>query len=343
MPEINSQEIAKLAGVSRSTVSRVINNYPNVPERTRVKILDIIQKYNYYPNLNARVLAGKKTGTLGLFIIESGQVSGDSLSNFMITAVIESASNNGYYALTNVIRDPNNPETRKKIKEVFYQGRVDGGLFIGADNYEPIIEELIREGFVIGILDQDIAEKDEPNRIVYNLDNEKVAMKAIDYLVSLNHKKIGIILGNMKRIAGPQKYDGYLKGLKKHGLTINPNWILPGDFNRESGYMAIEELVRRDTEFPTAILAANDSVAFGAMEALQNHSMKVPDDISMIGTDDHLMSAYVKPALTTIKIDFPQIITKLTNSVIHVIENKEEMITSEIGAELIIRESCKSI
>ncbi|MCM3110981.1 LacI family DNA-binding transcriptional regulator [Lederbergia lenta] len=341
---MNSTEIAKLAGVSRSTVSRVINNYPNVPAATRKKVMSIIQENNYYPNLSAQVLAGKKTGTIGLFVIERGQVSSDSLSNFLIMNIIESATSMGYYVLTNIIRDTNNYKTIESIKEVFFQRRVDGGIFIGANNYEPLIEELIKEGFIIGIVDQDMPGANEPNRIVTNFDNEHGAMKAIDYLVSLNHQNIGIINGNMNRIAGPKKFQGFMKSLKKHGLNVNEDWVLDGDFSKNSGYMAIDRLIKKNIALPTAIFAANDSTAFGAITAFSEHSISVPDDISIIGFDDHMLSAYVKPGLTTLKVDFIEMMKSLTTNVIHAIEGRDvEVSKFMIGAELVIRESCRRI
>ena len=239
-----------------------------------------------------------------MFMIERGQISSDSLANFLIMNIIESATSMDYYVLTNVIRDTNNYKTIESIKEVFFQRRVDGGIFVGANNYEPMIEELIKEGFVIGVVDQDLPGANETNRIVTSFDNEQGAIKAIDYLVSLNHQKIGIINGNMNRIAGPQKYQGYIKALKKHGLYVNNNWVLDGDFSKRSGYEAIQKLMQREIELPTAIFAANDSTAFGAIEAFSEYSIRVPDDISIIGFDDHMLSEYLKPGLTTLKVDF---------------------------------------
>ncbi len=344
MNEINSTEIAKIAGVSRSTVSRVINNYPNVPEKTRKKVMEIIQRYNYYPNLSAQVLAGKRTSTLGLFMIERGQVSGDSLSNLLITSIIESASSLGYYVLTNIIGDTNHPKTIESIKEVFFQRRVDGGIFIGANNYEPLIEELIKEGFFIGIVDQELPGANEPNRIVSNFDNEQGALKAVEYLASLGHRKIGVINGNMNRIAGPQKFQGYLEGLKKFAIPVNEDWILVGDFSKQSGYEAIKGLLEKDIALPTAFFAANDSTAFGAMQAFKEHEIRIPDDISIIGFDDHMLSEYTSPTLTTLRVDFTEMMEKLTTNVVNAVEGKQlEANYFRVGSSLVVRDSCKEV
>ena len=118
--DINSIEVARLAGVSRSTVSRVINNYANVPNETREKVMKVIQQYNYFPNVSAQVLAGKRARTIGLFLIAPGHVSSDILTNMLIVSVIEHASACGYYVLTHIIRDAKDTETVKNVKEIFF-------------------------------------------------------------------------------------------------------------------------------------------------------------------------------------------------------------------------------
>jgi len=342
--EINSIEIARLAGVSRSTVSRVINNYPNVPPETREKVMKVVRDYNYFPNMSAQVLAGKNMRTIGLFMIEGGNVSTDAISNMLLVSVIEQASKLGYYVLTHIIRDSKDQQSVKSVKEIFFQKRVDAGIFIGAANHEPIIEELIAEGFIIGVMDQDLPGKSEPNRIVYNFDNEKGALKAVEYLVSLNHRDIGIINGDMNRFAGPSKYQGFIQAMNKFSLPLREEWILSGDFNERSGYQAIKRLMQTNVSIPTAIFTANDSVAFGAIRALKEHGLRVPEDISIIGFDDHALSSRYEPALTTIKVDFRKMMKGLTTDIIQSIEESNDTHKKiVIETELIVRDSCKKI
>ncbi len=343
--EINSTKIAKLAGVSRSTVSRVINDYPNVPEKTKEKVMKLIKQHNYYPNLSAQVLAGKRTRTIGLFLIDSGHVSTDMISNLLIARVIESASLLGYYVLTHIIRNTEDKEAIRTVKESFYQKRIDGGIFIGAANYEPFLEQLIAEGFIIAILDQDLPGHNESNRIVINFDNETGAEQAIDYLVSLNHKRIGVITGDLERFSGPAKFQGYKHAMQKHKLQLVDNWVISGDFNEASGYKAIYDLVRMNaTDLPTAIFTANDNVAFGAIRALNELGIRVPEDISIIGFDDHVLSARFKPALTTIHVDFEQLMHKLTSALIDRIEKDTKVFKQlMVGTSLVIRDSCREI
>lgn len=339
--KINSTQIAQLAGVSRSTVSRVINNYKSVPPETKEKVMKVIKEYNYFPDMSAQVLAGKNMRNIGLFIIDKGSVSSDPTSNTLITSVIEEASSQDYYVLTNIIQDCKSPKNIERIKTVFYQNRIDAGIFMGADNHEPFIEELIAEGFIIGIVDQDLPGRNEPNRIVYSFDNESGAMKAVDYLVSLNHQKIGIINGDIKRHAGLARHEGYLKAMKQHGLPIRKEWILQSDFSSTSGYTTMKNFLNTNPELPSAFFAANDSIAFGAIRALNEKKIQVPSDVSIIGIDDHVLSQLYHPPLTTFKADFTGMMQRLTQDVITTIEqDNKEGIKVVMGSELIERESC---
>jgi LacI family transcriptional regulator len=342
--EINSLEIARLAGVSRSTVSRVINNYANVPAETREKVMRVIQQYNYVPNASAQVLAGKKTRTIGLFMIEAGHVSSDMLSNMLIASVIENASSHGYYVLTHIIRDAGDSESIRSVKDIFYQRRIDGGIFIGAANDEPFIEQLIAEGYWVAIVDQEQPDHQEPNRIVANFDNYGGMLLAVEHLVRLKHNEIGLVNGDMRRHSGPSKLEGYYSAMKKFDVPIQDRWVLPGGFSEESGYEAIKKFIRTGMPLPKAMIMANDSVAFGAIRALQDHSLKVPDDVSVVGFDDHALSSRYQPALTTLRIDFGYMMEQLTFSLIQHIEQKTNEFTKfVVDMQLISRDSCREI
>lgn len=342
--DLKSQEIAEIAGVSRSTVSRVINNYANVPPKTREKVMKVIEQYGYTPNISARVLAGKKTKTIGLFFIDQWQFSKDSSANMLITSVIENASSFGYIVLTSIVRDLKNAESIKSVKEMFYQGSITAGIFIGAENHEPVIEELIAEGFIIGVLDQVLPGRHEPNRIVYNLNNEQAARQAVDYLASLNHTKIGIINGDLKKAAANFKFKGFMSQMELHGLEINKAWIMQGHYEA-GGYAAMSNLLAGSKDLPTAIFAANDSIAFGVIRAIHDKSLKVPDDISVIGINDQALSAYYKPALTTFRVNYEQLTAGITQSVIDAIENGTagQSVITYLDCTLVERESCKKL
>lgn len=341
--DVNSWEIARLAGVSRSTVSRVVNNYPNVPEKTRKKVMEIVKKYNYYPNISAQVLAGKKTATIGLFWVGAEQFTDDYLSNFFIASIIENAASFGYLILTCVVPNINDQESAGRIKEIFYQGRIDGGIFIGCSNHEPLLEELIGEGYVIGIFDQNNTGRTEPNRVIVNFDGD-TAENAVNYLVGLNHRKIGIIHGDLRRYNGIQKFDGFIKGFRLNGIEAVNDWIRYDSFSEKAGYKNMKDILEKSVEYPTAMSCANDSIAFGAINAIKDLGLKVPDDISVIGIDDHMRSAGFNPPLTTFRVDFNKMFSTLTEEVIKVLKHGGgSCVTTRFGSELVERKSCRKL
>ncbi|WMT41713.1 LacI family DNA-binding transcriptional regulator [Paenibacillus sp. D2_2] len=295
--DINSIEIAKIAGVSRSTVSRVINNYPNVPKATRDKVMQVIEQYKYSPNFSARIMSGMKTQTIGLFMISPEEVFHDSLTTSLITGLIESASNQGYYVLTHIIRNTKDQDIVRKVKETFYQQRIDGGIFIGAANHETLIEELIAEGYFVGIIDQNIEGRYESNRVVCNFGNVQGMKQGVDYLAGLNHRKIAFITGDPLRCSGPEKLEGFKNAMVSHGLEVDSRWIIPSDFTEKGGYSSVRQWLKTVYELPTAIFACNDSVAFGALAALKEADLIVPDQISLIGFDDHALSSRIQPGI----------------------------------------------
>lgn len=342
--EINSTEIARLAGVSRSTVSRVINNYPNVPAKTKEKVMRIIKEYQYVPNFSAQIMAGKRTRTIGLFLKSTGLVSTDMLTNMLITRVIESASLRGYYVLTHIMRTSTDQEEARMVKETFQQRRIDGGIFIGAANDEPLIEELIGEGYLVGVIDQNMPGRTEPNRIVSNFDNITGIRQGVDYLVELNHRKIAFINGDPLRWSGPEKYEGFMQAMAAHKLPVNEKWIIPGDFSEEGGYQATRKWLGTISELPTAIFAVNDSVAFGALRALNEAEIQVPEQISLIGFDDHVLSSRINPTLTTIHVDFHGMMENLTDALIESIEHGPQQFQKFMArTALVVRDSCRAI
>jgi len=345
---INSEEIARLAGVSRSTVSRVINNCKNVKPKTRERVMKIIEEYSYAPDFSAQMLAGRPSNTIGLFFASnrsSNQISAeDLLVNFMIERIIEIASDYDYFVLTKMIHDVSLERNHARIKEMFVQRRIDGGIFIGFPNYYAPVEEMVASNYVVGIMDQNIPGRNETNRIVVNFDDETVE-KAVEYANQLGHRDILVVLGDHRRYNGMQKEQAFYRAMERLGLEIRRDWILRGYFNRNIAYSEMDNFLRNNNgHMPTAIICACDDMAFGVMDSLEEHGYKIPDDISIIGVDDSFMSQYTNPPLTTFKVDFEAMLRNLTENVIACIQEPfDSPCRITFGSELIVRESCKKI
>lgn len=341
---VNSIDIAKIAGVSRSTVSRVINNYSNVPIETREKVLEIIKQYNYVPHASARTLAGKSNKIIGLFIIDIKKsqaeflISESSYFTPFISDIIDISSKKGYHVLVATV---NKNKDYNSIQDLFMNKTINGGIFIGVKNDEPEISKLIELNYNVAIIDQEIHSYNDifSNSIIVNVDNIGGAYDATKYLIELGHKNIAHIGGEKDKLSGTLRYEGFRKAMKDFGVPIRNNLIAFGDFTEESGYKVARKILGK--EIPTAIFAANDSMAIGAIKALQEMNLSVPEDISIIGFDDIAVARYMKPALSTVRMAIHQMASIATKNLISSIEeNTKVKANYVVPVELVIRDTC---
>lgn len=344
MNRITSNDIAKLAGVSRSTVSRVINGYANVPPETRDNVMKVIKENRYYPQLSGRLLTGKKTKTIGFFWGSNGAISISPLSSSYFVNIIEAAASQGYLVLTSILNNFSDKENANQVRKIFMEGRIDAGIFVGADNNEPLIDELISLGKIVGLFDYFHEGEHVPNRITVNFERAS-GERSIDYLYQLGHRKIGIIDGNMRRISSAHRHESYLKGMHKYNLTLENKWLSYGGISQSSGYIAAKILLENSQGYyPTAICATNDAVAFGIYQACKEIGLNVPKDISIIGHDGDINGEFSNPPLTTIAFDFKTMFHSLVTSVIDLIEEREVLVTDIfITGNFIERASCLRI
>lgn len=347
---MKSEDIARLAGVSRSTVSRVINGYTNVPENTRKKVLKVIEKYNYQPNTSARILAGKSNNTIGLFVTsisdneEPNRIYQSSYYSSFINAVVDTANTIGYYVLVHTIYSP---EDYSKISQTFSQKRISGGIIVGNEKNSRAIKGIAGMGFPIGIVDYDPGELkkhkiDSSNLIIFNSMDFEGTAKVIEYLIESGHRDIGIITGRLDTYSGRQRYEAYKSTLLKNGINVPPEFILKGDFIKKNTYEEVRKLIH-GKKLPTALFACNDDMAIGAMEVFMEQGIRIPEDISIIGFDDIPMASYIKPSLSTVRIPVYEMVTGITEYVINNIgENKKGLITKDFPTEFIRRDTCKA-
>lgn len=344
---MNSIEIAKIAGVSRSTVSRVINNYPNVPDETREKVLEVIKKYNYVPHASARMLRGVKNRCIGLFIIDmreyslGRQVSTSSYFSPFTSAIIDTANKAGYNILVSVV---SKPKDFIKVKETFYDKTISGGIFIGVKDNEPEIKELISSGHKVAIIDQSVKSDEDiySKCIIVNADNYNGAYKAAKYLIDLGHTNIAHVTGEERQLSSVERLEGFKKALTDSGIKVDNKMIIKGNFTIDGGYRAAKKLLNKN--MPSAIFLSNDSMALGAIQAIQEAGLRIPEDISIIGFDDIEIAKYLKPSLTTIKMELMEMASIALNSLITSIENNTSFSACyTVSVSLIERESCKAL
>jgi len=346
---MKSEEIAKLAGVSRSTVSRVLNNYPNVPETTRQKVMKVIEQYHYEPNTSARVLAGKGTNTIGLFIISISDKDNPNRiyqNNYFapfVDAVLDKANAEGYYVLVHTVYKK---QDYIKIKQAFSQKRIDGGIIVGTEKDNDFLCQIINMNRPVAVVDYDLNEIVDSenlcsNLVVINSTDYEGAKNAIEYLIHLGHRDIGIIKGRLTTYSGRERFRAYQDTLKKHHIPVNESFVLKGEFIKKIAYAQVEKMVESG-DLPTALFCCNDDMALAAMEVFEAKGIKVPQDISIIGFDDIPIASQLIPGLTTVKVPVYNMARKAVESVIRLYEkgtcSEKEC---RFNTELIVRDTCR--
>ena len=347
---MRSEDIAKLAGVSRSTVSRVINNYPNVPETTRAKVLRVIEQHHYEPNSFARALAGKRTDTIGLFAIsmtekeDASRIYQNSYFAPIVDMVVDTANARGFYVLIHTVYSPGDFQ---KVKQAFLQKRIDGGILVGTQKDIELVREMVSQDAPLVLIDYDIseimAERLNKNHlaVINSMDYEGTA-EAIEYLIGLGHREIGIIKGRMNTFSGRERYLAYENTLKKHGLPIRESFILEGEFLKESAYQEVLKLTQKK-ELPTALFCSNDDMAIAAMEAFTENGISVPEQISLIGFDDTQLASRITPKLSSVRLPIDDMAKAAVLKVIELCDASEPTFsTISFPTRLVVRDSCKS-
>ena len=344
-----SKDIAKLAGVSRSTVSRVVNKYTNVSVETEKRVTKIIEKYGYVPHSPARTLAGKHNKVIGVFITnvdhrnEKFNIFQNTYFSPFTAATVDYADELGYNVLILIINESGG---FKKVRELFNNKTLSGGIFVGACNNSREIFELIKDGHKLVIIDQEKGEgKINGSYIIVNSNNMNGAYMATKHLIEYGHKEIAHICGDMGKLSGFKRLEGYKKAMKEAGLVIRKGYVVYGDFTEDSGSECARQLLKgKGKRNITGIFSSNDAMAIGAMKAIKEMGLRIPDEISIVGYDDIRMASYISPSLTTIISSVQEMSSIATNNLINFIEDGAGYSEfNTISTELIIRESSKNI
>jgi LacI family transcriptional regulator len=327
------EDVAKLTGVSRSTVSRVINGDPKVSEATREKVDAVIQSINFQPNLAARGLAAGRTGVLGL-VIPMGVTTIFTDPYFpQLIQGVSSACNAREYSVMLWLADPE--YERRMIQQILYNGLVDGVVVASMLMNDPIIEALTKRNLPFVL----VGRHPTNDRVSYvDVDNRNAAREAVLHLIRLRRRRIGIITGPLNMIAGSDRYKGYLDGLHERGLVPEDELITEGDFTETGGYLAMQRMLKAE---PDAVFACSDVMASGALHAILDAGLKVPQDIALIGYDDLPLASRTTPPLTTVRQPTQRLGSMAVELLIDLIKFPERQTRRVIlPTELVVRDSC---
>lgn len=288
---ITIYDVAREAGVSMATVSRVVNGNPNVKPATRKKVLETIERLGYRPNAVARGLASKKTTTVGVVIPD--------ISNAFFAEVVRGIEDIASMYHYNIILSNSDKNVDKELSLIntLLEKQVDGLLFMGGEVTEEHLQ-IFKTAMVPIVL---AATKDEQNMFPsVDIDHTQAAKDAVQAFIESGHQKIAMISGPLTDpLTGYARYEGYKQALLEAGLSLNENYIRVGDYRYESGMEAMKYFLSLD-EKPTAVFSVSDEMAVGAIHEIQDQGLKVPDDIEVRGFDNIPISSMVRPLLSTV-------------------------------------------
>lgn len=326
------EEIAKQAGVSRSTVSRVINNDPNVNAATRERVLAVVSSNNYVPNRAARKLAGGRTGVMGL-VIPIG-VSRLFVEPFF-PILIQSVTNHCNHLNRSVMFWLGEPEhERRSITQILSNDLLDGVIVSSLLDRDPIVEALHHSRIPFVLIGR--YRGNLPVNFV-DIDNEKCTQMAVNHLIRTGHKRIATITGVDSTLVTRERLEAYRTTLQNAGLEVSEDLIAEGGFVEEGGYAAMSKLWPHR---PDAVFATNDAMAVGAIRYLLEQGVRVPEDIAIVGFDDAPFAASYKPALTTVGQPIAELGRHAVEMLVELIDGPDKgRMTQVLPSELIIRES----
>jgi LacI family transcriptional regulator len=329
-----SKDVATLAGVSRTTVSFVMNDRADVkiPEETRRRVLDAARELGYHPHASARRLAGGRSHVIALVLRQSPeQVAGDAVLAETLRGLAAAARTGGFRVMVEpfAVDDPMVTYTA-----LLRAQHADGLVVSGPRVDDPSLIELVRDGFPIvlqgalpGILTPSV-----------DVDNVAGARGAVDHLISLGHRRIACITNApLVYTAAQERLDGYRLALQAAGLGAAPELVAEGAFDAPSGHAAMARLLA-STTFDAAFVAS-DVVALGAIGALREAGLRVPDDISIVGFDDIPLAAYFDPPLTTVRLPAYELGHAAGRALLERIADREIPPRTLLPTELIVRAS----
>lgn len=334
MSKLTLEEVAKLSGVSRSTVSRVINDHPNVKPEVRERVWQVVNETGYHPDPAARSLAGYRSGIIGLVIPHAVQMLfTDPYIPRLLQGITQACNALDYTLSLFVLHTP--AEEEKLYRRILQTQLYDGIIVQAAPVGDPLIKQLVEHAvpFVM------IGRPDDESKISFvNVDNVVGAYTAVSHLIRLGCQRIATITGPSNTTVGLDRRQGYLNALNDRSRTIIPELIVEGDFTETGGYLAMQRLLPHK---PDAVFAASDTMAYGALRALRLGHLSVPDDVAVVGFDDLITSATSDPPLTTIRQPILRVGRQAVEILIDIIANGLEPSHRIImPTELVIRASC---
>ncbi len=324
------KDVARNAGVSTATVSRVLSGRDRVSAEMRERVLGTVRRLDYRPNALAKSLRVAATRTLGLVI--------SNVKNPFFTdvarAVEDAAGEKGYSViLGNADEDP---EKERLYLDALLQRRVDGLIVSPARAESQLLSEVASSEIPLVFVDRSIEGLEVP---VVRADGRRAVENLVDYLVGLGHERLAIISGPPEVVSGGERLAAFLSGMEAAGLPVGEEYVRFGNFRRESGAAAMDELLRLPDP-PTAVFAANNLMALGALQSVKRAGLKIPEDVSLASFDDVSWFELLEPPVTAIVQPTRELGAVAIRTLLEMIEEGRRPGSHVVPAELLIRQSC---
>lgn len=331
---ITIKELAKLANVSQSTVSKALNDRPDVSPQTKSKIFAIAQQHQFTPNAFGRGLKSKITENIGaIFCREPRSLSGNPFYSRVLEGIEAEVAINNFNLVLHLAARSQTGQLPKMLREK----QIDGLILVGVIE-EDMIQAIAETNIPVVLVDPKI---DVATHSRVLIDNEHGAFTATQYLISHGHRRIAFISGDLNRLSFKQRLDGYLKALNFHRIAVDEDLIQTGGF--EKGYEHVQALLALQNP-PTAIFAANDQNAIFGYQAVRERGLKIPGDLSFIGFDDIDLARLSDPPLTTIRVYKEELGSIAVRELLRLVRKEGERPQATIvPIRLVERESVKNV
>lgn len=287
---VTIHELARILGVSASTVSRALSGKGRISPATRERVRKLAEELGYQPNAVARALATRSTFALGVVIHERHlPLDERSFYGVILEAIEAEVTQHGYHVVFSTLRDHTLPRC-------ISERRVDGVIFLGTDTQVAVVAQVQREGLPVVLVDHHL-----PGTTSVVGDNVGGGKLATAHLLEHGHTRIAFIAETLGDPSFWERYEGYRLALEEHGLSVCKKWVIEGGRRPDSDRVAMGKFLQLRS-LPTAIFAANDFMGVGAIRALMQAGLKVPDDVAVVGFDDGALATVVQPPLTSVRV-----------------------------------------
>ena len=334
MEKVTIKDVARLAGVATSTVSRVIADSSRISEETKSVVREAMKQLGYHPNAIARSLVNKTTNTLAVVMPQSAEKA--LLNPFFsqaLSGISSACHEEGYCILMST--GSTEEEQLQSIKSIVMSGRVDGVIILYSSVKNLVLEELKEANFPLIVVGKPL----EPENVLFvDNDNVEAAFIVTEKLIKKGHKKIALLSGYFDYVFSLDRLEGYRAALLENGLDFDRSLIAEAEFTKEDGYDKMKEMLNQENR-PTALVVTDDVMAFGAIEAIKEAKISMPEEIEIISFNNVPLAEFCSPSLTSVDIKASRLGFEAARLMIENIKGKAEEQKVMVPTEIVYRDT----